>query len=120
IGDLFELLRTLNRYVDSERLEDPAVRNSADFAAKVAELKQAVGVLRELTATVGLFRQPVASPSAGQDELAGKLMTLLIDLRAEARKTKNFAMADAIRKRLGEIGVVLEDRPDGTGWSVQK
>jgi cysteinyl-tRNA synthetase len=43
-------------------------------------------------------------------------MQLLIDLRAEARKAKNFAMADQIRKRLTEIGVTLEDRAGGTGW----
>jgi cysteinyl-tRNA synthetase len=43
-------------------------------------------------------------------------MQLLIDLRAEARKTKNFAMADQIRKRLTDLGITLEDRPGGTGW----
>ena len=45
-------------------------------------------------------------------------MQLLIDLRAEARKAKNFALADQIRQRLGQIGVTLEDRPGGTGWRV--
>ena len=43
-------------------------------------------------------------------------MQLLIDLRAEARKAKNFALGDQIRKRLGELGVTLEDRPGGTLW----
>ncbi len=38
-------------------------------------------------------------------------MQLLIDLRAEARKSKNFALGDQIRKRLTEMGVTLEDRP---------
>jgi cysteinyl-tRNA synthetase len=47
-------------------------------------------------------------------------MHLLIDLRAEARKTKNFAMADQIRKRLGELKVTLEDRPGETGWRLDK
>jgi cysteinyl-tRNA synthetase len=46
------------------------------------------------------------------------LMQLLIELRAELRKAKNFALADQIRKRLGELGVTLEDRPGGTGWRV--
>ena len=45
-------------------------------------------------------------------------MQLLIDLRAEARKAKNFAVGDQIRKRLTELGVTLEDRPGGTGWRV--
>jgi cysteinyl-tRNA synthetase len=46
-------------------------------------------------------------------------MQLLIDLRAEARKGKNFALADQIRQRLGQMGVTLEDRPGGTGWRVE-
>jgi len=43
-------------------------------------------------------------------------MKLLIQLRAEARQTKNFAMSDSIRKGLSELGVTLEDRADATGW----
>jgi cysteinyl-tRNA synthetase len=44
------------------------------------------------------------------------LMTLLIDLRREARQGKNFALADRIRNGLTEMGITLEDRSDGTGW----
>jgi cysteinyl-tRNA synthetase len=43
-------------------------------------------------------------------------MKLLIDLRKEARDSKNFALADRIRNGLTQLGVTLEDRPDGTGW----
>jgi cysteinyl-tRNA synthetase len=47
-------------------------------------------------------------------------MQLLIDLRAEARKAKNFALGDQIRARLAakEIGITLEDRAGGTGWRL--
>jgi len=37
-------------------------------------------------------------------------------LRQEARASKNFALADSIRKGLTEIGITLEDRPGGTEW----
>ena len=46
------------------------------------------------------------------------LMQQLIALRAEARKAKNFAVSDQIRKRLTDLGVTLEDRPGGTIWRV--
>jgi cysteinyl-tRNA synthetase len=45
-------------------------------------------------------------------------MQLLLDLRAEARKAKNFAVADQIRQRLTQLGITLEDRPGGTGWRL--
>jgi cysteinyl-tRNA synthetase len=111
VGVLFELLSTLNRFADTRKLEDasPAAEDLASFTRGVV-------VLRELGQILGLFQQPPASASAGGDELVGQLMQVLIDLRNEARKTKNFAMADQIRTRLTQIGVTLEDRPGGTGW----
>jgi len=49
--------------------------------------------------------------------LVAKLMELVIEIRANARKSKDFATADLVRNKLTEAGIVLEDRPDGTGWS---
>ena len=40
----------------------------------------------------------------------------LIVLRAEAKKAKNFAEADRVRKELADTGVILEDTPQGTTW----
>ena len=44
-------------------------------------------------------------------------MELVIEIRANARKGKDFSTADLVRTRLTEAGILLEDRPDGTGWS---
>jgi len=43
-------------------------------------------------------------------------MQILITVRAEARKAKQFALADIIRDRLAALSIKLEDRPDGTTW----
>jgi cysteinyl-tRNA synthetase len=115
MGDVFELLRRLNKFIDDEKLE----KKEAQTPAKLAALRRGTTVLCELGRVLGLFREPpVEKLAGGEDELVGKLMDLLIELRAEVRKKKDFATADTIRKRLGEIGVVLEDRPGGTEWSV--
>jgi cysteinyl-tRNA synthetase len=57
-----------------------------------------------------------AGASNGQRE-AG-LIQLLIEMRADARKAKNFKESDRIRDELARLGVVLEDRSDGTIWRV--
>src|SRR5262245_24654840 len=107
VGTLFELLTALNRFADARGLEGP----SPDQAA-LAEFERGVVVLRELSQIPGLFREPPAA-GAGGDRLVAGLMQLLIDLREEARKAKNYAMADQIRTRLGQLGVTLEDRKGG-------
>jgi cysteinyl-tRNA synthetase len=45
-----------------------------------------------------------------------ELMQLVIDIRNDARKNKNFSISDTIRDKLKEMGIVLRDGPDGTFW----
>ena len=44
------------------------------------------------------------------------MIGLLINLRKEARERKDYATGDAIRDRLGELGVALLDKKEGTTW----
>ncbi|MGZ8269888.1 MAG: cysteine--tRNA ligase [Methylophilus sp.] len=50
------------------------------------------------------------------DEGKDELVKELIEQRAKAKKTKNFAEADRIRKELADAGIILEDTPNGTTW----
>jgi cysteinyl-tRNA synthetase len=113
VGKLYELLTHLNRFADSRKLEAPGAP-----ADDIAQFKRGMTVLRELAQVLGLFETKPAASAAASDELVSGLIQLLIDLRQEARKSKNFPLSDQIRKRLGELGVTLEDRPGGTGWRV--
>jgi len=117
IGVLFDLLRFLNKHIDDTKLEASEQRDGVD------EMVLQFGgiVLRELGITLGLFHEPPPERAAGDaanDELVGKLMALLIDLRSSARQNKDFATADKIRQDLTAIGITLEDRPGGTEWSL--
>jgi cysteinyl-tRNA synthetase len=116
IGDLFELVRVLNRFSDQHQLEDPDRREPA----QVASCRRAATTLRELTAVLGLFRKPHAPAIAPRNELVGKLLDLLVDLRSQSRRNKDFATADRIRDCLSEIGVTLQDRKDGTHWRISE
>ncbi|MFL5240909.1 MAG: cysteine--tRNA ligase [Gemmataceae bacterium] len=111
IGVLFELLTALNRFADTRRLEE----DKSDAVA-LEDFRRSVIVLKELSQILGIFHEPPQTKKAGDDGLVNGLMQLLIDLRAEARKAKNFALADQIRQRLSQLQVTLEDRPGGTGW----
>ena len=105
----------LNRFADAHRLEAVEPREPDQ---KEAFLKGVVA-LKELCQILGLFRKGPEVAGKPGDTLTGPLLDLMVELRSRLRKEKNFALADEIRKRLGELGVTLEDRPDGTGWKVE-
>lgn len=52
-------------------------------------------------------------------ELAENLVEILIDIRKEAKKNKNWETADIVRDRLKEIGIELKDTKDKTIWNYQ-
>ncbi len=56
--------------------------------------------------------------SGGDASREGALIEMLITSRAQARANKNWAESDRIRDELAKIGVVLEDRADGTIWKT--
>lgn len=63
---------------------------------------------------------PEAESTSGADaaRLEG-VVRMLIEMRAQARKEKQFARADQIRDQLKDLGIVLEDRADGTFFRVE-
>jgi cysteinyl-tRNA synthetase len=115
IGELFEIVHVLNRFADGL-----SGRGPADAAGPLAEYRAGMVVLKELTQILGLFRRPSKAASSTGDALTAPLLALLVDLRNRLRKEKNFGLADQIRDRLSGLGVVLEDRPDGTRWRVDQ
>ncbi len=125
-GVLTTLVTSLNRAADVAKLEDPATSNPT---AK-AEFIEGATLVKEFAQVLGLtFTAPQAALGGG-DALVAGLMQLLLDLRNNLRglaketakdnplKKSLFDQTDLIRKRLGELGVTLEDRPDGTTWRV--
>jgi cysteinyl-tRNA synthetase len=82
-------------------------------------LKAIDDLYRELgNGILGIVPDELGAPaSAG---LETELIQLLLDLRAEARARKDWGTSDAIRDRLAEIGILLEDRPEGTTWRLRQ
>ncbi len=112
---LFDMVRSLNRFVEQAKLEEPA-GDAALRKTQVDALRRGTATLRELAAILGLFRAPPKTNAKADDDLVGKLVNLLIEVRATARKNKDFATSDKVRNDLAAIGILLEDRKEGTTW----
>jgi cysteinyl-tRNA synthetase len=109
VGVLFEMASAINRFADAAKIEI-----AANDKAKPA-MAAATQTLRSLAKLLGLFERRPRREGAG-DQVTDDLMRVLIDSRAEARRAKQYALADLIRDRLGALKITLEDRPDGTTW----
>ena len=113
VAILFELAAEVNR------------STSRDAAVLLKSLAATLGLL-ERDPTVFLQGGPVTGTSATAEsddpvKTAGAgpspdEIQRLIDLRIAARKAKNFAESDRIRKELLDAGIVLEDTAKGTTW----
>jgi len=104
----------------AERFEQVLNALPSKTQSKYPHLTEALRRSLQTTATEGSRSElPSAQPASvapeGKD-VVGELMQTIIDQRNNARAAKNFAQADAIRKRLDEIGIILEDTKEGTQW----
>jgi len=114
IGELFELATITNKFCDDHDLEGQGKSNKEAITQFTALLT----TLKELANILGIFQQPASPLQRAGDDVLEKVMPLVIDLRATARKNKNFAIADKIRNGLAPLGIVLEDRAGATEWST--
>jgi len=99
---------------DIVRLATELIENPKSTAGNLAAVDN---IFTELGGGVlGIVKDQYVEAGGGDEALLDFLMQNAIAARADARKNKDFAKADDIRKTLEALGVVLEDGPQGTVW----
>ncbi|HHU62139.1 MAG TPA: cysteine--tRNA ligase [Natronincola sp.] len=102
LGILFEMVREINVYKHNRGTHEKVLQKACD-------LFQLYG--SDILGIIQLEK-------ANQDGLVDSLLDLVVELREDLRKDKNFGLADKIRYRLADLGITLEDTPQGTRWKV--
>lgn len=95
ITAIFELVRDLNTL-------------SADKTASAKTLKAGATLFDELTGVLGLMYN-----RKKEDEIPQEILDLAAQ-RKEARKNKNFALADELRNKISDMGYIIEETRQGT------
>jgi cysteinyl-tRNA synthetase len=120
---IFELVRGGNAAADAGTL---SAENISQAQKVLADFDKIFSVLEDHDAEWTRFalewaeregRLDEASPEIrAQLSLSDAQIDALIEERNQARRTRNFARADAIRKELTEKGILLEDSKEGVRW----
>jgi cysteinyl-tRNA synthetase len=108
ISNLFEACHLVNTLVD-----------------KKAQISEAD--LKELESTMRLFsfdllglKNETADNSGAREEAYGKVVDMILKLRAKAKADKDWATSDAIRDELANDGFEVKDTKDGAIWKLNK
>jgi cysteinyl-tRNA synthetase len=105
---IFDFIRDVNRTIS----ENEKINTEFYFEVKNFLQQTADGVLGILDFS------KVSTQSSG--ELQNELIELFIKIRTDAKKEKNFVLADKIRDELKEIGITLQDSKDKTTYKILK
>ena len=104
IGKIFEMAKEANRIMEKGELSKVDQFALADFRRMLLEYDQFLGIL---PGKDGLKK------GEGDEDA---LVALLVQVREELRKKKEWSLADRIRDKLKELGYIIEDRREGSVW----
>lgn len=96
-------------YLVSEMNKAPTAKEAEDYKRRLIASGRLMGLL---------YKTPEEwfKGSSSEEGLSEEAIEALIEKRAVARKAKDFATADAVRKELSDNGILIEDTPTGTQW----
>ena len=106
ISYMFELSKEINiRCQSAASGREPADR---------AHVGRVLEIYLDMADIIGILEQEAKIEETG--DLADTLMGIIVGLRQDARREKNWALADRIRDELKDAGILLEDTPQGVRW----
>jgi cysteinyl-tRNA synthetase len=111
ISVIFDFVKTLNAALDREGLdEETKKRSQAWFETFAGEV---LGILKS--------REELLAGESGESaQTLDEVMAVLLELRKEARASKDFATSDKIRDLLLQRGIEVKDTKEGATWSKKK
>lgn len=105
LGAIFTLIGVVNRFIQ---------KTETDAAAAV--LAHAREALIETCGVLGIYNAQADDVQDDSGELLNHLITLLLDIRQDARQRKDWETSDKIRDRMKELNIEIQDTRQGATW----
>lgn len=119
IGIIFNTVHEINRLLDRYKNRFPTdIR--AVLRSSYADLLKIGKVMGFLTETPESYFEEKRQRTLERESIDRVIIEKMIEERKVARKAKDWAKADQIRKELGEKNIILEDRLEGTIWKIDR
>jgi len=118
IAQLHIYFKYINNLIKSAK-KDNRVKIANTLANILAEIKEVYAVLGFFQQEPEKFTQEMREKYLNKIELKQEFIIGKINERAEAKKEKNFELADQIRTELDEKGIILNDTVNGTTWDIK-
>ncbi len=106
MGKIFEIFNGLNKITTPKMLND--------FSLYV--MKRARDMILEWNEFLGFLHLSKPESVSKKHE---QIIELLLEIRNDLRKKKEWALSDKIRDGLDTIGITIEDSPEGTTWKLK-
>ena len=106
ISQLFEASKVINTLVD---------RKAKISAADLETLEK---ILRTWIEDILGLKTTAEAGDPSREQAFGKVMDMVLDMRAQAKADKDWAKSDAIRDALNEAGFIVKDTADGQVWTL--
>ncbi|HZT05549.1 MAG TPA: cysteine--tRNA ligase [Chloroflexota bacterium] len=118
-----EMLTRFGAYMDDDFNTPGALGVLFDTAHEINRLggkgSEAAALRAAFRTMVDVLGIPLTRDEALAPSNVDPFIDLLVEIRGQLRADRQWGMADRIRNRLKELGVALEDTPDGTEWRFE-
>lgn len=111
-SSMFGLAKEINIYYQAVTSREGVVCQEA-----IAEVKR---IFKFMTDVIGVLEKAWEGNTAANAAEYEELMQVILSVRQACREQKQWALADCIRDRLAEIGITIEDSPQGARWKKRE
>jgi cysteinyl-tRNA synthetase len=107
IAALHDMARDVNRWLEADKLDQGSLQAIDTTFGELGG--DVLGIIPE-----------ELGPSGVDSQVLEGLVEIVLDIRQQYRQNKEWEQADQLRERLAEIGVQVEDRPEGATWRLER